>query len=32
MERVVKKINTKEQKSDFSYWQKQPYKKRLEAL
>ncbi|MEL6457643.1 MAG: hypothetical protein AAFX46_00990 [Cyanobacteria bacterium J06636_27] len=32
MERVVNKINLKEQKSDFSYWQKQPLQKRLEAL
>lgn len=32
MERVVKKINKEQRKSDFSYWQKQPYKKRLEAL
>lgn len=32
MERVVNIINTNQQKSDFSYWQKQSYKKRLEAL
>lgn len=32
MEKVIKKINIKEQKSDFNYWQQQPYPKRLEAL
>ncbi len=32
MEKVVNKIKFKQQKSDFSYWQKQPYEKRLEAL
>jgi 2-polyprenyl-3-methyl-5-hydroxy-6-metoxy-1,4-benzoquinol methylase len=32
MEKVIKKINKKQQKSDFNYWQQQPYEKRLEAL
>ncbi|MCB8749711.1 hypothetical protein L2E68_03170 [Planktothrix agardhii 1029] len=32
MEKVIKKIKIKEQKSDFNYWQQQPYEKRLEAL
>jgi hypothetical protein len=32
MDKVIKKINIKEQKSDFNYWQQQPYQKRLEAL
>jgi hypothetical protein len=32
MEKVINKIKIKEQKSDFSYWQKQPIQKRLEAL
>ncbi|MGB3204866.1 MAG: hypothetical protein WBB28_07765 [Crinalium sp.] len=32
MEKIVTKINKNEQKSDFSYWQKQPYQSRLEAL
>lgn len=32
MEKVINKIKIKEQKSDFSYWQKQPYQKRLETL
>ena len=32
MEKVVTKISQKHQKSDFNYWQKQPYIKRLEAL
>ena len=32
MEIVIKKIKIKEQKSDFNYWQQQPYEKRLEAL
>jgi hypothetical protein len=32
MEKVITKIKIKEQKSDFIYWQKQPYSKRLEAL
>ena len=32
MEKVINKIKIKEQKSDFSYWQKQSYQKRLEAL
>jgi len=32
MEKVIKKINKKQQKSDFHYWQQQPLEKRLEAL
>ena len=32
MEKVVTKVNQKQQKSDFYYWQKQSYQKRLEAL
>jgi hypothetical protein len=32
MEKVVTKIQKKQQTSDFNYWQKQPYQKRLEAL
>ncbi len=32
MKKVINKINVKEQKSDFAYWQKQPPQKRLEAL
>ncbi len=32
MKKVIQKINIKEQKSDFNYWQQQPYTKRLEAL
>jgi len=32
MEKVIKKINKKQQKSDFNYWQQQPFEKRLEAL
>lgn len=32
MEKVINKIDLKKQKSDFSYWQKQPLAKRLEAL
>ena len=32
MEKVVTKVNKNEQKSDFGYWQKQPYQSRLEAL
>jgi hypothetical protein len=32
MEKVIKKINKKQQKSDFNYWQQQPLEKRLEAL
>ncbi|OLT61341.1 hypothetical protein [Moorena bouillonii] len=32
MEKVVKKLKMTQQKSEFSYWQKQSYKKRLEAL
>ena len=32
MEKVINKIKIKEQKSDFSYWQKKSYQKRLEAL
>jgi hypothetical protein len=30
MEKVVTKVNQKQQKSDFYYWQKQSYQKRLE--
>lgn len=29
---MITKISKKQQKSDFNYWQKQPYKKRLEVL
>lgn len=32
MEKVINKILIKDQKSDFNYWQKQSYQKRLEAL
>ncbi|MEA5620711.1 toxin secretion, membrane fusion protein [Cronbergia sp. UHCC 0137] len=32
MEKVVTKVNQKQQKSDFYYWQKQSHQKRLEAL
>ncbi|MEL4895268.1 hypothetical protein [Crocosphaera sp. Alani8] len=32
MEKVIKKINQKNQTSDFKYWQSQPPVKRLEAL
>lgn len=32
MEKIVRKIAKKEQTSDFSYWQKQPPQKRIEAL
>lgn len=32
MEKVVKKIKMKNEKSDFLYWQSQPYEKRIEAL
>jgi hypothetical protein len=32
IEKIINKIQIKEQKSDFSYWQKQSYHKRLEAL
>ncbi|WP_083305337.1 hypothetical protein [Moorena producens] len=32
MKKVVNKIKIKQQKSDFIYWQKQSYKKRLETL
>jgi hypothetical protein len=32
MDKIIHKIQIKEQKSDFSYWQNQPYHKRLEAL
>ena len=32
MEKVITKVKIKEQKSDFNYWQQQPYQKRLEAL
>jgi hypothetical protein len=30
--RVVTKLNIHEQKSDFAYWQSQPYEARLAAL
>lgn len=30
--RVVTKLNIHEQKSDFAYWQTQPYEARLAAL
>jgi hypothetical protein len=32
MEKVISKVNSKKQNNDFSYWQKQSYQKRLEAL
>ena len=32
MEKIINKITTKEQPSDFQYWQKQPLAKRLETL
>ena len=32
MEKLITKISKKQQKSDFDYWQKQPYHKRLETL
>ena len=32
MEKVVTKISQRQQKSDFNYWQKQSYQKRLQAL
>ncbi|AUT00053.1 toxin secretion, membrane fusion protein [Nostoc sp. CENA543] len=32
MEIFYRKVNLKEQKSDFAYWQTQPYQARLEAL
>ncbi|MDA3870758.1 MAG: hypothetical protein PF551_00215 [Candidatus Marinimicrobia bacterium] len=32
MKKVVKKIKMKDEKSDFLYWQSQPYEKRIEAL
>lgn len=32
MEKVINKIKIKEQKNDFSYWQKLSYQQRLEAL
>jgi hypothetical protein len=32
MEKVVTKISQRQQKSDFDYWQKQSYQKRLQAL
>jgi hypothetical protein len=28
----VKKVNVRKQKSDFAYWQKQPYQVRLATL
>ncbi|MEM6753020.1 MAG: hypothetical protein AAF630_08640 [Cyanobacteria bacterium P01_C01_bin.38] len=32
MKKVINKIQIKQQKSDLSYWQKQSYQQRLEAL
>ena len=32
MEKVIKQISIKHQKSDFQYWQTQPLQKRLETL
>ena len=32
IERVVTKVNTKNQPSDFSYWSAQPYSTRIDAL
>jgi hypothetical protein len=32
MEKVINKIKIKDQKTDFSYWQQQPYQIRLQAL
>ena len=32
MEKVVRKVTLQEQSSDFAYWQKQPYQRRLAAL
>lgn len=32
MEKVIKKIKTKQQTSDFQYWQTQSLQKRLETL
>lgn len=32
MEKVIKKISLKQQKSDFHYWQTQTLQKRLQAL
>ena len=32
MEKIINKTTTKEQPSDFQYWQKQPLAKRLETL
>jgi hypothetical protein len=32
IQKTFTKVSLKQQKSDFEYWQKQPYLKRLEAL
>jgi hypothetical protein len=32
IEKVCTKVNVREQKSDFAYWQTQPYQARLAAL
>lgn len=32
MEKVVRKLRMPDEKSDFLYWQSQPYQKRIEAL
>jgi hypothetical protein len=32
MQRIVKKISLRENKSDFAYWQTRPYAERLAAL
>ncbi len=32
IQKVVTKVNLREQKSDFAYWQSQPYQARLAAL
>lgn len=32
MEKIINKTTTKEQSSDFQYWQNQPLAKRLETL
>jgi hypothetical protein len=32
MEKICQKIQLKDQKSDFAYWQAQSYQKRLETL
>ena len=32
MEKVINKIKIKDKKTDFSYWQQQPYQTRLQAL